>query len=278
MSEVQEPVVSSETVSAEVADKRVEAVAEAAAAVEAAEAAGAAEAAEEAEDKTSEKKRVSFQLVEPIVVINFPDVNPIILWLNVENSKIELERYKLNAEFFEQDNINRDKIMRLSSNIQTHQYTDYVFFQEFDLKEQTPENIAIRFSLVKKKTFEQRCHCLFNVMTISEINISMCLLTMEQFEKIRRLYSNLFRELEKKYIKIQGSLTMSLSFDQMLEWKQNLEPITNYLQVLHTEIDKNSHMLTMYGNQYEQLKLGHVINKHNYSQALNYLDVYYPLV
>ena len=225
----------------------------------------------------SEKKRVSFQLVsESKAVPALPDITPIIAWYNVEMSKIGFEKFKLNADFFKQDSRNRDKLMCLSNDFQAHQYEDNVYFQEFDLKEQTEANIATKFFLVQKKASEQRCHYLFNAMNLSEMNCDMCLLTMEQFEKLRRLNSNLLGELEKKYRKILKSFNVSSSFEQMLEWKQHMEPITNCFQILQTEIDKNSQMLIMCGGQYEQLKLAHVINRHNYDRAMNYLDIYYP--
>jgi hypothetical protein len=222
----------------------------------------------------SEKKKVSFKMVTESKTL--PDINPIIAWFNVEMSKIGLKKFKLNTEFFEQDYRNRDKLMRLSNDFQIHQYEDNVYFQELDLKEQTPENIATKLSLVQKKSCEQQCHYLFNIMTISDMNLSMCLVTMEQFEKLRRFYSTLLGELDKKYRKIQKSFDVSAPFEKMLEWKQHMEPITNNFEMLQTEINKNSQMLIMHAGQYEQLKLAHVINRHNYDRAMNYLDLYYP--
>ena len=166
--------------------------------------------------------------------------------------------------------------MRLSNDFQIHQYEDNVYFQELDLKEQTPENITTKLSLVQKISCEQQCHYLFNIMTISDMNLSMCLVTMEQFEKLRRFYSTLLGELDKKYRKIQKSFDVSAPFEKMLEWKQHMEPITNNFEMLQTEINKNSQMLIMHAGQYEQLKLAHVINRHNYDRAMNYLDLYYP--
>jgi hypothetical protein len=219
---------------------------------------------------TPEKqKKVSFEMV-------LPDINPILAWLNIEKSRIGLETFKLNSLFIEKDNRNRDKFTRLSNDFQIHQYEDYIYFMEFDLKEQTPENIAKRIFLTHKKGLELRCHYLFDMMSISEMNCDMCLSNMEQFEKLRKINSILLKELEKKYQKIQKSFDVSFTFEQMQEWKQHLEPITNHFQILKAEIDKNSQMLISGAVQYEQLKFARVINRHNYDQAMNYLNAFYP--
>lgn len=217
----------------------------------------------------SEKKRVSFQLV-------LPDIKPILSWLEVEKTKIGLETFKLNAEFIKEDSSNRNKFARLSNDFQIHQYEDYVYFLEFDLKEKTHENIARKIFLTHKKDLEQKCHYNFNMMSISEMNCDMCLLTMEQFEKLRRLNNNLLKALEKKYQKILKSFDVSMSFEHMQEWKQHMEPITNYFQILPTEIEKNSQMLIGTAVQYEQLKLTRVVSRHNYEQSMNYLNAFYP--
>jgi hypothetical protein len=183
----------------------------------------------------------------------------------------------LNSLYVSQDNRNRDKFARLSNDFQIHQYEDYIYFMEFDLKKQTPENIAKRIFLIHKKGLEQRCHYLFNMMSISEMNCDMCLSNMEQFEKLRRLNSDLLVALEKKYQKIQKSFDVSLSFEQMQEWKQHLEPITNYLQILKAEIEKNSQLLISGAVQYEQVKLARVVNRHNYNESMNYLNAFYPI-
>jgi hypothetical protein len=218
---------------------------------------------------TPEKKKVSFEMI-------LPDINPILSWLNIEKSRIGLETFKLNSVFIEKDTSNRNKFTRLSNDFQIHQYEDYIYFLEFDLKEQTPENIAKRIFLTHKKGLELRCHYLFDMMSISEMNCDMCLSNMEQFEKLRRINSDLLEALEKKYQKIQKSFDVSFTFEQMQEWKQHLEPITNYFQIIKSDIDKNSQMLISGAVQYEQLKLARVVNRHNYNEAMKYLESFYP--
>ncbi len=92
---------------------------------------------------TPEKKKVSFEMI-------LPDINPILSWLNIEKSRIGLETFKLNSVFIEKDTSNRNKFTRLSNDFQIHQYEDYIYFLEFDLKEQTPENIDKRIFLSQK--------------------------------------------------------------------------------------------------------------------------------